>query len=135
MVFLTTRQNDFWESLSKDFDWLNKRLSLGADNIHPGYEVSETEKEYKIAIDIPGVPKQDISIDFKNDQITISAERKYYEKNSLHSTRQYGLIKKSFSIPQGVDVSKICAEYENGTLIIQVPKPNITTLPTQIPIK
>lgn len=135
MIFLTTRQNNFWDTLVKDFDQLTNSLNSTKSNLFSGYEVYESENSYKINIDIPGIQKEDISIEIKSQYLTISAERKFLDKNYLHNSRQYGVIAKTFSIPQGLDVSKISAEYENGVLSVDIPKPNVTSLATKIPIK
>ncbi len=77
--------------------------------------------------DLPGVKKEDIKIDIENKYLTISAERKSEKEdkdekgNFIRRERSYGSFSRSFDI-SGIESEKISAKYENGVLILSMPK-------------
>ena len=92
--------------------------------LSPAIDIDETDNEYIVCADMPGIKADDISIDCSGNMLTISAERKYESggKRSDRQERFYGTYQRSFSLPQGVDSEHIEANYENGVLDIHVPK-------------
>jgi len=92
----------------------------------PRVDLSETEDAYIIRMDLPGVNKEDISINYQDGTLTVSGERKLEQKeegeNFYHVERVYGRFVRSFTFPKDIDADKIQAKYENGVLIITVPK-------------
>ena len=75
---------------------------------------------------MPGVKKEDISIETKDQELIISGERKieekHSEKGSFYTERKLGRFNRSFTLPQGVNINQIEAHYENGMLRVAVPK-------------
>lgn len=91
-------------------------------------DVSETEKEYLVKAEIPGVQKDDIKVAINGNQVSLSAEIKD-EKDaatgnagSLRTERYYGQLHRSFTLPQEVDDDRAQARYENGVLHLTLPK-------------
>ena len=93
----------------------------------PALDVWETPTEVVYAFDLPGIPEDKISIEVKDDTLTISAERERAEETSedgfYRYERRYGSFARAVGLPQGVDQEQIAAHYENGVLEIRVPKP------------
>ncbi|GIU94264.1 MAG: heat-shock protein [Gaiellaceae bacterium] len=93
----------------------------------PALDVWETDSEVVYAFDLPGVPEDKISIEVKDDTLTVSAEREKTEEvkdeNFYRFERRYGTFSRAVGLPQGVDPDKVQARYENGVLEIRVPKP------------
>jgi HSP20 family protein len=89
-------------------------------------DVTETDKAYIVKAEMPGVNKEDIKVDVSGHQITISSETKKdkEEKSSttLRCERYYGQQSRSFTLGQEVDESKADAKYENGILMLTLPK-------------
>ena len=90
-------------------------------------DVSETDDEYAVKAEIPGVRKEDIDIRVDGDQITISAEVKKDKEERqdgrvLRSERQYGFASRSFTLACDVDEAKADAKYDNGVLSLKLPK-------------
>ncbi len=92
----------------------------------PTVNTREDDKAYYIEADLPGVKKEDIQLDIKDNILTISGERKlkkevkkedYYKVESV-----YGKFERSFTLPDDVDVDKIEAKSEDGVLEITLPK-------------
>lgn len=92
----------------------------------PRVDLSETEDAYILKLDVPGIDKKDLSINFQDGTLTISGERKSDNreegKNFVRIERQFGHFFRSFNIPAAVKADKIEAKYTNGELEIQVPK-------------
>lgn len=91
----------------------------------PAIDIEETTDKYVIRADLPGVNKEDINIEFSGNQLTISAERKQEHADGGRQDRReifYGMYQRSFTLPAGVDGDKIEASYDNGVLVVNVPK-------------
>ncbi len=92
----------------------------------PRVDLSETEDAYILKLDVPGIDKKDLTINFKDGTLTVSGERKADTreegKNFVRIERQFGHFFRSFNIPAAVKADKIAASYTNGELEIKVPK-------------
>nr|BDT27534.1 Hsp20/alpha crystallin family protein [Bacteriovorax sp. HI3] len=126
--FFSPWSNDYWEP-SRWFDnFLNSDLSVfPTDNrfLSPAIDVDETADEFLVSADLPGIKKEDISIDCSGNQLTISAERKYDSEDGRKQGRRerfFGTYRRTFTLPTGVDSNKIEAAYEGGVLIVHIPK-------------
>ncbi len=81
---------------------------------------------FYIEIDLPGVKKEDIDLQIEDNILTVKAIRKM--KNEVKKEDYYlcesnfGLISRSFVLPEGIDKEKIDAHYENGRLYIYLEK-------------
>lgn len=88
-------------------------------------DIKENENEYLVFAELPGVNKEDISLDFKNNQLVISAKREeFYDEskdNYIRRERSYGQFSRSFYF-NNVDKNNIAAKFENGELKIILPK-------------
>ncbi len=93
----------------------------------PALDVWETENEVVYAFDLPGIPEDKISIEVKDETLTVSAEREKTEEAKdegfYRFERRYGSFARAVGLPQGTDPDKISARYENGVLELRVPKP------------
>jgi HSP20 family protein len=93
----------------------------------PALDVWETDAEVVYAFDLPGIPEEKVSVEVKEDTLTVSAEREKTEELSdehfYRFERRYGSFARAVGLPQGVDQDKIAARFENGVLEIRVPKP------------
>ena len=89
-------------------------------------DVSETDGEYKVKADIPGLKKEDINISIDGNIVSISAETKReteqkYEK-WLRTERHYGKVQRAFSLRQDIDSAGAKAKYDGGVLNLVLPK-------------
>ena len=89
-------------------------------------DIKETEKQYTLSADMPGLNKKDVSIEVHDGIITIKGERSKGEDNSydgyqIHE-RQFGSFNRSFRVPDNVIEDKIAAKFTNGELFITLPK-------------
>jgi len=95
----------------------------------PSADVVEKEKEYVVALDIPGVKKEDIKIDLQGDKICVSGSRKQRymkedEKGQMLSCKcSYGEFQRMFSLPEGCKPEDVAAKMEDGILYLTIAKP------------
>ena len=103
----------------------------------PAMDVWETDDEIVYAFDLPGIPKDTVSIEFDHGVLTVSAERERSEKVSAgrlyRFERRYGSFSRAIGLPQGVSEDQISARYDNGELEVHVKKPEVKR-PRQIQI-
>ncbi|MDD3895546.1 MAG: Hsp20/alpha crystallin family protein [Bacilli bacterium] len=101
-------------------------------------DIYEKDNMYHIEMDIPGFDKEDINIELKNNYLTIKAsktkEEKEEDKNYIRRERSYGEYSRTFSLGE-VDEDKVNAKFDNGTLLITVPKKDQEELKKTIEIK
>ena len=91
----------------------------------PLCDIYETDKNIVIKTEIPEVKKENISVTFDNNVLTISGERKADEGKGQSYHRQeriYGRFLRSFTLPPFVDTKNITAESREGMLLITLPK-------------
>jgi len=103
-------------------------------------DIKETESNYTVKADFPGVNKDDIDLSVDNNVLTISAEHKdeAEEKEGeriIRQERRYGKYSRSFNLGKNIDESKIKAEFDNGVLTLVIPKGEVPPVRKQIPIK
>lgn len=88
-------------------------------------DITEDDESYTIYADLPGVKKEDINIEIKEDILTLSVTRdeKYEEKKDdyIRKERKYGSFKRSFYIDD-VDIENIKAKLDEGILKIKLKK-------------
>ena len=89
----------------------------------PSVDIYENTEEYLLYVDIPGVNREDISIDLDNGQLTLVGSR-YLEKIKGPLMEEFGSAqyRRVFSVPQGIDQSKVDAELTDGVLKLHLPK-------------
>ena len=93
-----------------------------------GIEYLNTESGLSVNVDLPGVKNTDISVEAIDNIINIKAERKTSQSSQK--------ITKSFSVPEGYDLSKIDAELSDGILKISLQQlPNIEKEVKKIEVK
>ena len=94
----------------------------------PAVDVRESDKEVRIDVELPGVRPEQVEVTAENGVLTIRGdkqmERKEDDKQGRFHVleRAYGTFVRSFQLPQGLDESKIEADYDNGMLEIRLPK-------------
>lgn len=93
----------------------------------PAADIKENDGELRVEMELPGLSPEQVEITAENGVLTIrgekKTERKEGEEDRFHMIeRSYGSFSRTFQLPQGVDESKIVAEFENGVLAIRVPK-------------
>lgn len=136
-----------FNEISKEFDRavnhlfadMNVKNFNKADHVwQPKVNIGETDNEFSITVELPGVDKKDIEISYENDVLKISGERKREasDDNSsyLREERYYGKFSRSFNINTKINNQKIEADYKDGLLTVHLPKAE-EVKPKEIKIK
>src|SRR6056297_1750843 len=109
--------------MSKQFsdimdEFFNDAVNTRRDNFVPSIDVSETENQFMITAELPGMSKDDISISLENGRLSISGERNFSNEEqgrTFHRVEtQYGSFNRSFQLPDNISEESIKATYENG---------------------
>jgi HSP20 family protein len=134
------RRQDVWDPFS-ELEELGNRLnrlfgvtrwggedrgeSLAMTQWTPACDISETDKEYRIRLELPEVKKDDVRITLANGMLTVQGERKQEQEVSearYHRRElRYGTFLTRFTLPDTIDEEKVDASYQDGilTLVIQ----------------
>ena len=92
----------------------------------PVMDIVESEKDFTVKVELPGMKKEDIKINIENNTLSIEGERKTEseeKKKTFHRIeRSYGQFYRAVSLPKHVDDAKIKAEFNDGLLTITLPK-------------
>ena len=92
----------------------------------PLVDISEAEDHYEVVVEVPGLDKNDITLSFEDQVLTLKGEKKAIhedKKRNYHRVeRFYGKFERSFRLPQSVKTNEIKAKYENGVLTVTIPK-------------
>ncbi len=126
-----------WDRLMSDFVG-NRLEDTELTDWTPAIDISEDNDAFVVIADLPGLTKKDISINIKENMLTISGERKFDKKdentNYCRSERRYGTFKRSFQLTDQVIADKITASFKDGVLTVMVPKAE-EVKPKEIEIK
>lgn len=105
-------------------DFFNKE-----DTLMPVIDISETEKEYVVTGEIPGVDAKDLDVTLTDGILTIKSEKKQEneekEENYHRIERHYGSFERSFRIPEKVKTDKLDATYKDGVFKLSLPKAEV----------
>jgi len=119
-------------------DFFNGTRSAVLRDWNPKVDVFEEADHIVMKAELPGVEKDNIAIDVNGRVLTLKGERSYdnevkEEKYTLRE-RAYGKFQRSFTLPAETDSEKIKAEYKDGVLKLNIPKPE-SSKPKQITIQ
>ena len=103
--------------------------------VAPAVDIYENEDEILLYADMPGVAKDDLSVNIDNGRLSLSGVRKL-ETIGAASWEEFEDVEfvRNFSVPQTIDVEKVEAELKNGVLTLHMPKSE-KAKPRQIEIK
>ena len=114
---------DSWfNNISSDFPAFSEGSSLWK----PSFEVLDTDSEYRLRAELPGMVKKDVNIEIIDNFLTISGEKTYENKNSNnennYSEFSYGKFSRSFNLPDDVKEDGIKASMKDGILALEIPR-------------
>jgi HSP20 family protein len=133
---------NLFNSLQREVDRLFDDFTRGIGSANggsmllPKIDVSETENEIEVTVDLPGLERKDVDISLENDVLTIRGEKKVEvkpddkdmegkDKNKTYhvAERIYGAFYRAIQLPPGIDPSKVQATMSKGVLKVTIPKP------------
>jgi HSP20 family protein len=93
----------------------------------PPMDLVETENEFVLRADLPGVAEGDVSIELENDVLTVAGKREAEHESRgegfYRVERASGTFSRSLTLPEGINAEAIKASFERGVLEVRIPKP------------
>jgi HSP20 family protein len=126
-----------WASLRSDMDRLFDafvREPFGAidwplrdaGTWSPAVDVAETDTEYTVRAELPGLDPKELDISVTENQLVLSGEKKETiekrEKGYYHTESRFGSFRRSIPLPGAIDSTKVEAEYKGGVLTVHLAK-------------
>lgn len=100
--------------------------SESVGNLEPLVDIEESDQEFRVFAELPGMEKGDVKITFQNGSLTLSGQKSRVANGDnvkqLRSEREFGSFSRSFTIPTIIEAEKIQAEFKNGVLTVILPK-------------
>ena len=133
--------NNLVDELFNDMPFFSKGdFNKAARNGSVPVNVKETGNAYQLEVIAPGYEKADFSVNIEQDLLTISVEKQPAptadNEKMLRNEYVSGSFKRSFTIDEKIDATKIEASYVNGVLVLNLPKKeNVKEPAKQIEIK
>jgi HSP20 family protein len=104
----------------------------------PPVDISETDQEFQVKAELPGIKKQDIKVTLEGGILTLQGERPEEQEDKgrrIHRVeRSYGRFVRSFTLPDVVDATKVNAEFKDGVLTLRLHK-SPAAVPKAIEVK
>jgi HSP20 family protein len=90
----------------------------------PSMDVEETEKEYLVTAELPGLEERDVEVLLLDGLLTVRGEKKLESenRNRTYSERFYGRFERQITLDRDVDETAVNATFKNGVLTVTVPK-------------
>lgn len=132
------RSLSLWDSTWDPFWGRSTQRENGSPSSwHPTIDILESEDDVTISAELPGLDREDIKVEVKDDVLTFWGERKQQEEQEgdryRRTERRYGAFRRSFALPSTVSSENVTATYENGVLSLRLPKAE-EAKPREIPV-
>ena len=121
-------QNRFNRFFDEDFYTPGRKNDeLAMTSWNPVVDIYDNDNNIIIKAELPGMDKKDIVIDLKDRVLTLKGERSFEnevkEENYYKRERAFGKFHRAFTLPAGLKADKIKADFKDGVLKIDIPKP------------
>lgn len=134
-----------WNPIHEMDELFHNRLAsvLGGEGLQsvawsPVVDIEETEQNYLIRVELPGLDKDKVKVVVENGVLTLSGERdleRKVEGKTFHRVeRSHGTFSRSFTLPEDVDSESVVANFKDGLLEIHVAK-HEKVLPKSIEVR
>ena len=134
-----------WNPIHEMDELFHNRLAsvLGCERVQsvawsPVVDIEETELNYLIRAELPGLSKEKVKVTVEDGVLTLSGERdlerKVEGKTFHHIERSHGTFTRSFTLPENAEAESVSANYKDGLLEIRVAKSE-EALPKSIEVR
>jgi HSP20 family protein len=124
---LGTIQNEMNRLFNSFFDTPTPANGAALRRWVPAMDLIETETDFVLKADLPGMSESDVNIELEDNVLTVSGERKsdHEERKAgfYRVERSFGSFRRSLTLPEGVDPESVKATFDHGVLEVTVPKP------------
>jgi HSP20 family protein len=122
--------NRLFEDFSRDFSRTPTPFGGGNEAFAsmPRVDVSESDNEYEVTAELPGIDEKDVEVTLADNVLTIRGEKKVEReerdkgKNYYLSERSFGSFRRAVPLPAEVDEDRVEANFKNGVLTVRLPK-------------
>jgi HSP20 family protein len=113
--------NRLFNEFLHDFDH-SPIFGSNASTRWPNIEVSETEKDIKVLVELPGIDEKDVSVDLRDGVLTLKGEQKRDSSGSVYNERSHGKFERSIQLGSEIDPEKATTSFKHGVLTIAFTK-------------
>ena len=101
-----------------------RTIDAAVRDVLPAADIEETDDTYLVDVELPGVKREDVSVELAHGTLVVTGERRERERVGLlrHRTRSTGRFRFEVSLPAEVDADAVTASLDHGVLSIRVPK-------------
>ena len=125
MAQMRKEMDELFNNFMND-SWDLQVPSLSSSGLQPFFDVDEKDSHFLLRCDVPGMSKEDIKIESRDNQLHVSGERKQEHEERkgkrFESESFYGSFDRWMTLPQNVNADGIEARVQNGVLEIAIPK-------------
>lgn len=125
MRIVKYNNNNVFPSLMNEFFNEDFRMNLiNRNHSIPSVNSVENNESFEIDLAVPGMKKDDFTIELNDKILVISSDNSNYDQNERTRLNEfnYSSFQRSFRVPESVELDKIKANYKNGILKIKLPK-------------
>jgi HSP20 family protein len=121
IVSLHREMNRLFDDVFRGFESSHVWGNRGA---WPSVDVEETDKEYRVTAELPGLEERDVEVFLQDGVLTVRGEKKLEKEagNRTVSERYYGRFERQFALDRDIEESAISATFRNGILTVIAPK-------------
>ena len=129
--YLTNRRDNTFDLFDDVFDTFFQPVLYTGRNSHIRADIKENEKEYEFSVDLPGFDKKDIELTLSDGYLIVNAKKQEKEMDNEKFIRRERSMScsRSFYVGEVVGEEDIKAKYNNGTLVLTIPKLDKKELP------
>ena len=124
------RMQDYMEQMLRAFPALESRFG-GSETFSPLTDVVEEEDKVLVTTDLPGIDKENVELNFKDNVLVISAQKGKEEESEkegyLRKERSFMRYYREIPLPDGVTEEGATAQLKNGVLTVTLPKTKLVT--------
>jgi HSP20 family protein len=126
LLGLRDQMDRLFDSFFGGSPWSDTGVLSASGSWVPDLEFSETEREFTVRAEVPGLNAEDIDVRVTGNVLTLSGEKKEEfeekKKGTFRSERRYGTFLRSIELPPGAKPDSIAAEYDKGILTLRIAK-------------
>ncbi len=102
--------------------------------LRPALDIQESDKQYRITLEVPGVEEKDIQLTLDDDVLWIRGEKRQEQEHKdgqFHRVeRSYGSFQRALNLPEDANQDAIKASFKNGVLTVTIDKRSQTAAPS-----
>ena len=127
LMVLQDRMNRLFEDATQRRAEGERGADLEKAEWYPLADVSETDSEYTISLDVPGIDRNSLEITIEDNRLVVRGNRDLNQTTTGRAERKGGKFLRNFTVPNVVNQNNIRADYKDGVLDLHLPKRPVQT--------